>query len=307
VAPIEGDAAELREGLLNIIFNAMDAMPGGGKITVETKHDKKWVTISISDTGAGMPEEVKSKLFEPFFTTKKHKGTGLGLSVTYGIVKRHRGEISFKSKVGAGTTFYIKLPAGSGEVKKSVVEGVGGEIKNASILIVDDNPEVAGVLCLTLRRMGHKVTETSSGEAAINTFEIGKFDMVITDLGMPDMSGHEVAKIVKEIRPGTPVLVISGWGGQLNLADMPEVDGVIAKPFSKDVLSKKIADLLSKKVPEAKAVAPDAAGDEKGEGEIPVADDDKHVGKQDSKVWKAGKRGEKAKKDSKKKGGKKGK
>ena len=304
VAPIEGDAAELREGLLNIIFNAMDAMPGGGKITVETKHDKKWVTISISDTGAGMPEEVKSKLFEPFFTTKKHKGTGLGLSVTYGIVKRHRGEISFKSKVGAGTTFYIKLPAGSGEVKKSVVEGAGGEIKNASILIVDDNPEVAGVLCLTLRRMGHKVTETSSGEAAINTFEIGKFDMVITDLGMPDMSGHEVAKIVKEIKPGTPVLVISGWGGQLNLADMPEVDGVIAKPFSKDVLSKKIADLLSKKVPEAKAAAPDAAGDEKGEGEIPVADDDKHVGKQDSKVWKAGKRGEKATKDSKKKGGK---
>ena len=112
-------------------------------------------------------------------------------------------------------------------------------------MMVDDNPEVAGVLGLTLKKLGHSVTEANSGEAAINTFEVGNFDLVITDLGMPDMSGHEVAKIVKEINPGTPVLVISGWGGQLNLDDMPEVDGVIAKPFSKDVLSEKIAALLS--------------------------------------------------------------
>ena len=302
VAPIEGDASELREGLLNIIFNAMDAMPAGGKITVETKHDKKWVTISISDTGAGMTEAVKSKLFEPFFTTKKHKGTGLGLSVTYGIIKRHRGEISFKSKVGAGTTFYIKLPASSGEVKKGTVGEDAAGVASAAILMVDDNPEVAGVLGLTLKRLGHKVTEANSGEAAVNTFEIGKFDMVITDLGMPDMSGYEVAKIVKEIKPGTPVLVISGWGGQLNLADMPEVDGVIAKPFSKDVLSKKISELLSKKAPEPKAAAPDAAGDEKGGAVVPVAGDDKHVSKEDSKVWKAGK-GAHGKKGTKAAGG----
>jgi CheY-like chemotaxis protein len=118
-------------------------------------------------------------------------------------------------------------------------------VKSVSILMVDDNPEVAGILGLTLRRLGHIVVEANSGEAAINTFEVGKFDLVITDLGMPDMSGHEVAKIVKEIKPGTPVLVISGWGGQLNLDEMPEVDGVIAKPFSKDVLSEKISAVLS--------------------------------------------------------------
>ena len=301
VAPVEGDAAELREGMLNIIFNAMDAMPEGGKITVETKQDKKWVTICISDTGIGMPEEVKDKLFEPFFTTKKHKGTGLGLSVTYGIVKRHRGEISFKSKVGAGTTFYIKLPASSGDVKKAAGGGVGGDVTNASILIVDDNPEVAGILGLTLKHLGHKVTEVNSGEAAINTFELGKFDIVITDLGMPDMSGYEVAKIVKEIKPGTPVLVISGWGGQLNLKEMPEVDGVIAKPFSKDVLSKKISELLTKKVSDAKMVAQSTAGGEKGGAVVPVADDDKDVAKQDSKVWKAGK-GARGKKRTKSEG-----
>ena len=201
---------------------------------------------------------------------------------------------------------------------------MGGDVTNASILIVDDNPEVAGILGLTLKHLGHKVTEVNSGEAAINTFELGKFDIVITDLGMPDMSGHEVAKIVKEIKPGTPVLVISGWGGQLNLKEMPEVDGVIAKPFSKDVLSKKISELLTKKVHEPKAAAPDAAGDEKGGGAIPVAGDDKDVGKKDSKIWKAGKgahskrvtkaeggshakKAEKPMKDAKPKGGKKGK
>jgi len=252
IAPVEGDAAELREGLLNIIFNAMDAMPKGGKITVEAKQTEKWATISISDTGIGIPQEIIGRIFEPFFTTRTHKGTGLGLSVTYSIIQRHRGEISVESTVGGGSTFSIKLPVCEGVVTKKRVAGKADVVKSVSILMVDDNPEVAGILGLTLRRLGHKVVEANSGEAAINTFEAGNFDLVITDLGMPDMSGHEVAKIVKEIKPGTPVLVISGWGGQLNLDEMPEVDGVIAKPFSKDILSGKIASLLSGEVIKAK-------------------------------------------------------
>ena len=245
LAPVEGDVAELREGLLNIIFNAMDAMPKGGKITIEAKQTNKWATVSISDTGIGMPKEIMDRIFEPFFTTRMHKGTGLGLSVTYGIIQRHRGEISVESTVGVGSTFYIKLPVCERVVSKKHAAGKADAVKGVSILMVDDNPEVAGILGLTLRRLGHTVVEANSGEAAISTFEMGNFDLVITDLGMPDMSGHEVAKIVKEMKPGTPVLVISGWGGQLNLEEMPEVDGVIAKPFSKDVLSEKIAALLS--------------------------------------------------------------
>ncbi|MFA5366916.1 MAG: PAS domain S-box protein [Dehalococcoidia bacterium] len=245
LAPVEGDAAELREGLLNIIFNAMDAMPEGGKITLHATQTKKWLTLAISDTGIGMPEEIRKKIFEPFFTTRTHKGTGLGLSVTYGIIQRHRGEIWVEGNEGAGSTFKIKLPVCEGVVTKKATPGKPDAMRSISILMVDDNPEVAGVLGLTLKKLGHSVTEANSGEAAINTFEVGSFDMVITDLGMPDMSGHEVAKIVKEIKPGTPVLVISGWGGQLNLDDMPEVDGVIAKPFSKDTLSEKISALMS--------------------------------------------------------------
>jgi CheY-like chemotaxis protein len=254
IATVEGDAAELREGLLNIIFNAMDAMPKGGKITIEAKRTKKWVTITISDTGIGIPEEIRSKIFEPFFTTRAHKGTGLGLSVTYGIIQRHRGEILVESAVGVGSTFYIKLPICEGVISKRHAAGKADAVRSVSILMVDDNPEVAGILGLTLRRLGHKVVEANSGEAAINTFEVSNFDLVITDLGMPDMSGYEVAKIVKEIKPGTPVLIISGWGGQLDLDEMPEVDGVIAKPFSKEILSEKIAALLSRKGIQAKNV-----------------------------------------------------
>jgi len=254
IATVEGDAAELREGLLNIIFNAMDAMPKGGKITIEAKRTKKWVTITISDTGIGIPEEIRSKIFEPFFTTRAHKGTGLGLSVTYGIIQRHRGEILVESTVGVGSTFYIKLPICESVISKKHAAGKADAVRSVSILMVDDNPEVAGILGLTLRRLGHKVVEANSGEAAINTFELSNFDLVITDLGMPDMSGYEVAKIVKEIKPGTPVLIISGWGGQLDLDEMPEVDGVIAKPFSKEILSEKIAALLSRKGIQAKNV-----------------------------------------------------
>jgi CheY-like chemotaxis protein len=194
------------------------------------------------------------RIFEPFFTTRTHKGTGLGLSVTYGIIQRHRGEITVESTVGVGSTFYIKLPVCEGVVSKKHAAGKDDAVKSVSILMVDDNPEVAGILGLTLRRLGHTVVEANSGETAVNTFEVGNFDLVITDLGMPDMSGHEVAKIVKEIKPGTPVLVISGWGGQLNLDEMPEVDGVIAKPFSKDVLSEKIALLLSREGIQARNV-----------------------------------------------------
>ena len=267
ITPVEGDAAELREGLLNIIFNAMDAMPDGGKITLSVSKAKKWATLAISDTGIGMSEEVKKKIFEPFFTTRTHKGTGLGLAVTYGIIQRHRGEILVESKEGVGSTFKIRLPVCEGAVCKKGTAGKAEVMRSVSILMVDDNPEVAGVLGLTLKRLGHKVTEANSGEAAINTFEVGNFDLVITDLGMPDMSGHEVAKIVKEIKPGTPVLVISGWGGQLNLDEMPEVDGVIAKPFSRDILTEKIASLMSGEVVRAKQTEAGAGAKKKYGGD----------------------------------------
>jgi signal transduction histidine kinase len=243
VTPIAGDAAELREALLNIIFNAMDAMPTGGKITIKSKQENSSVALSISDTGIGIPKGIKKKLFDPFFTTKASKGSGLGLSVTYGIVNRHGGRIDVESTLGKGTTFHIRLP-----VAKVVEAGSHHEcktpyVKPSTVLLIDDLPEVIEVLGLMLQQLGHQVTGVTSGKEALSAFKTGDYGLVITDLGMPNMSGRDVARAVKEIKPETPVVLITGWGLQLNREEMPEIDGVIEKPFSKDALITQMAEL----------------------------------------------------------------
>jgi len=243
--PVFGDSAELREALLNIFFNSIDAMPEGGKITVKGEKRKDQIVLSIKDTGVGIPSDVKNKIFEPFFTTKGRSGSGLGLSVAYGIVKRHGGTIEAESSIGKGTTITIKLSAAEGVQVKVCQEYEPSAVKSLKILLVDDDPEVKDMLKLMLEHLGHEVTGADSGEAAINTFEVVDFELVITDLGMPDMSGREVAQIVKEIKPGTPVVLITGWGVQLDQKEMKDIDGIIAKPFSKDVLSAKIAEVMS--------------------------------------------------------------
>ena len=245
VPPVNGNSAELREALLNIIFNAMDAMPEGGKITIKSEQKNSWVVLSISDTGVGISEEVIGKIFEPFFTTRTSVGSGLGLSVTYGIITRHDGRIDVESTPGKGTTFYIRLPVARGVKEKSRPERKTPIIKPATILLVDDDPEVSEVLELMLEQLGHHVTGVTSGEQALSAFEKDDYDLVITDLGMPDISGREVAKAIREMKPETPVILITGWGVQLNLKELPEIDGVIAKPFSKEALSAQVAELLT--------------------------------------------------------------
>lgn len=243
--PVLGDAAELKQALVNIVFNSIDAMPKGGKITVTSEQENGFVVISVSDTGEGIPDEIKGRIFDPFFTTKGSKGLGLGLSVTYGIVNRHGGKIDFESAVGEGSTFTIKLPV-AGEVEQKVpVEAKAHAAESARILVVDDDPQVSEVLELMLKKLGHKVTVFNTGKKAVSAFTDGQYNMVITDLGMPDLTGREVAKAIKEKKPDTPVLLITGWGVQLELDEMPEIDGLIAKPFTKKVLSDKVAELLA--------------------------------------------------------------
>jgi CheY-like chemotaxis protein len=167
--------------------------------------------------------------------------------VTYGIITRHGGRIEVESAEGEGATFNIRLPVSSGAEVKKQPERKAVAVESARILLVDDDLEVGEVLELMLKQLGHRVTAVNTGEAAVNTFEIGEFDMVITDLGMPDMPGSDVARAVKDIRPGTPVLLITGWGVQLDREELPEVDGVVAKPFSKDTLSQQLSGLLAPK------------------------------------------------------------
>ncbi len=247
IAPVLGSASELREALVNILFNSMDAMPQGGRIEIKSRLDGKSVALSISDDGVGMSEETRARIFEPFFTTRAPRGSGLGLAVTYGIITRHGGRIEVESSEDKGTTFNIRLPVSSGGAVAKKAEPKAAAVENARILLVDDDVEVGQVLDLMLKQLGHRVTAVNTGEAAVNTFEMGEYDLVITDLGMPDMPGSDVARAVKDIRPGTPVLLITGWGVQLDREELPEVDGVVAKPFSKDTLSQQLSELLAPK------------------------------------------------------------
>jgi len=247
VAPVAGDAAELREALVNILFNAMDAMPEGGKIAIRSGQKNGLVVLSVSDTGVGIPEEIKEKIFDPFFTTRAAKGTGLGLSVTYGIINKHGGSIEVESTKGKGATFYIMLPMAEGVKEAQRPEGEPLIVKPTKILLVDDDPEVSDILGLTLQQLGHRVRIATSGKEALSALKQGDYRLVITDLGMPDMSGRDVARAVKDLKPGTPVMLITGWGVQPDSEKMAEIDGVIEKPFSKDSLLVQIAQLLPAK------------------------------------------------------------
>jgi CheY-like chemotaxis protein len=233
IPPVAGNASELREVITNLIFNAIEAMPEGGKIEVRTYRRKEKVCIQIADTGVGMTEEVRKKAFEPFFTTKPFTNTGLGLSMSYGIIKRFGGEIEVESKVGQGTTFTIMLPIGEEGKDELVVPSLTRRTKEARILVIDDEESVRSVLSRILSQVNHQVTVAKDGGEGLQLFQEKEFDIVLTDLGMPDMSGWDVCKAIKKLRARVPVGMITGWGMELdqNKKEESGLDFVIPKPF----------------------------------------------------------------------------
>ncbi len=239
-----GDIAELREALINIIFNAVDAMPEGGKLSIKAWREDRQVVLSIADTGVGMSDETKDNIFDPYFTTKGPSGMGLGLSMAYGIITRHSGDIGVESSPGEGTTFYVRLPLGGEEMQNGSSSDSLNSAGKAKILLVDDDPNVNEVLELMLSQIGYEVTAVTHGQEAITLFMQGYYDLVITDLGMPDVSGWDVAEAVKQKSPETPVVLITGWGVQVDSAQRDKVDGVIAKPFSRQTLSDEMVRLI---------------------------------------------------------------
>jgi signal transduction histidine kinase/ActR/RegA family two-component response regulator len=242
---IMGNPSEVREVLTNIIFNAVDAMPKGGKLTITTEPQvEDWVEVRIADTGIGMTEEVKKRVFDPFFTTKGVTNSGLGMSVSYGIIKRHGGEILIESEPQKGTTFIIHLPTGFGEEEGLVKEvAVLKESRRARILVIDDEDSVRDILSRMLRTKGHKVVVAPNGEEGIERFKAETFDLVFTDLGMPKLSGWDVGKTIKGINPKTPIAMITGWGVELDREKLSEsgIDLIISKPFNFD----QVIDLVS--------------------------------------------------------------
>jgi len=246
VPPIAGEEAAIREVIVNLIFNAIEAMPSGGRICISTQSNEREVFIKIRDTGIGMPEEFKNKAFDPFLTTKGPTNSGLGLSVSYGIVKRHDGNIEIESTEGKGTTVSITLPISSIKEHNAVPEAQKVQRQKARILIIDDDETVRDLLNEVLTDAGHEVITASHGRDGTQLFKNQPFDLVITDLAMPEISGWDVARSVKEEKPATLVALITGWGLETDDQKMKEcdIDLLIKKPFQLKEIINQIDELL---------------------------------------------------------------
>lgn len=245
-----GVAAEIREVLANIILNAIQAMPEGGRIEVSTGRSDESSWIRVADTGIGMSEDVRKRIFDPFFTTRGVEGTGLGMSVAYGIISRHKGQIAVESEPGQGATITVFLPAADVVAQP---EDAGSVVKPdaepARILVVDDEEAFAQVMVEMLTECGHAVCVARSGREAIERFETGRHDLVFTDLGMPGMSGWDVARAIKGMEPGTPVVLLTGWGKTISDDEIEgaRIDMVLSKPVNMDDLSAIVSEALAKK------------------------------------------------------------
>jgi signal transduction histidine kinase/ActR/RegA family two-component response regulator len=253
---IMGAEHEIRDALTNLIFNAVDAMPTGGTLTVRTQRSatdsEDRVLIEVSDTGVGMDEDTRRRCLEPFFTTKGERGTGLGLAMVYGMIQRHSAELDIDSAPGRGTTVRLNFPAyTSSTVSTTRVVKLPAMGRRLRILLVDDDPMLIKSLQDTLQEDGHQITATHGGQAGIDAHsaahERGEvFDVVITDLGMPYVDGRKVAASIKMLSPKTPVILLTGWGQRLIAAnDIPShVDKLLSKPPRLNELRAALSELI---------------------------------------------------------------
>jgi signal transduction histidine kinase/ActR/RegA family two-component response regulator/PAS domain-containing protein len=238
VPAVQGIESEIREALINLVFNAVDAMPSGGVLTLHTRPGAARHTwVEVADTGIGMDEDTRRRCLEPFFTTKGERGTGLGLGMVYGVMQRHGGEIEIESAPGAGTT--VRLSFASAEASRPATEPSLEVTTGLTVLLIDDDPILLKSLREILELDGHTVMTANGGQAGIELFRAQRstpgqtnIGIVITDLGMPHVDGRSVASAVKEASPGTPVILLTGWGERLLAeGDAPaHVDRVLSKP-----------------------------------------------------------------------------
>jgi signal transduction histidine kinase/CheY-like chemotaxis protein len=240
-ALVAGNPAELREVLINLVHNAVDAMPdGGGSVSLRAHRDDGHVQITIADTGSGIPADVISRIFDPYFTTKGERGTGLGLSVSQSIIRRHGGQMRVESRTSGperGTTFTIELPTwqeNTTAVAAAAATATEGAPGRARVLVVDDEENIREILAEMLMTGDHAVITAADGAEALHKLQGDPaIDLVFTDLGLPGMSGYEVAQEMKRVRPDLLVGLVTGWGATLDpdKARAHGVDLVISKPF----------------------------------------------------------------------------
>jgi PAS domain S-box-containing protein len=239
------NASDLREILTNLLFNALDAMPQGGVISFRSIVQGEHVVLEVGDTGVGMSKDVAEKIFDPFFTTKGIGNSGLGLSVSWSLISRYGGDIQVKSKPGKGTTFIIKVARAEAAKTEAASKSID-EVCCYQLLLVEDDMEILNLLRDMLRFKGHRVVAVSDSQKALDLINTSHFDLVLTDLGMPVVSGWEVAKAAKSKNPKLPVVMITGWGDQYEDTDLEGkgVDLILAKPLSWEKLMNSIGKLL---------------------------------------------------------------
>ncbi len=273
LADIMGSEPEIRDALTNLVFNAVDAMPEGGTLTLRTAcrlvtfrpgdEPVAYAHAEVVDTGLGMDEETRRRCLEPFYTTKGDRGTGLGLAMVYGMVQRHSAELEIESQPGSGTTVRLSFAVAQTSVSAPESHALIGPSVPLRILVVDDDPLLFKLLREVLTQEGHDITVADGGQKGIDVFMAAirspsPFSLVITDLGMPYVDGRKVAAAVKAASPETPVVMLTGWGRRL-LADndIPaHVDRVLSKPPKLAELRSALAELTN---PTTERVASEAS------------------------------------------------
>ncbi len=239
VGNIYGNDSEIRESLTNLIFNAVDAMPQGGTITLSTYEKDSNVVLAVTDTGVGMSKEIQRRCFEPFFTSKGKAGTGLGLSAVYGMIHRHNGQIELVSEVGKGSTFMLKFPC-----KTAVLN------QHLRILLIEDEYLVRHVIKEYLRKDGHAIMSSDNPEKAMEKIKNHRFDLVISDGGMPGLDGKRITDMIKQRDPEVPVILLSGYADYLKLKQdsQTKADLILSKPITINGLRDGIHSVFAKEI-----------------------------------------------------------
>lgn len=236
IPPVFGSPPEIRDVLVNLILNAVHALPDGGIITAEAEADDRFAYIRLSDDGIGMSTKVADRIFEPLYSTKGDQGTGMGLAVAAGVMREHGGTISVDSLVNKGSTFTLAFPLARDEVGTPSDDVTAGHSTDAvRVLIVDDEPMVRNVVDRLLSLRGHTVITSESGREALEVMAENEFDIVFTDQGMPGMSGRELAHHIARQHPGMPVILLTG-DTDLSV-DQTEILAVLKKPFRTEDLA----------------------------------------------------------------------
>ena len=241
--PIMGSVVELKEVFINLITNAVQAMPRGGKLYITgalNQHED--IVIEVTDTGNGMSEKIKQRIFEPMFTTKGKMGTGMGLSICQSVVHNHDATIEVESELGQGTTFKLSFSPSDVERNSTKASATQNKSVAANILAVDDEPGVRNILANLLKTKGHTVSVASSGYEALDQLKTKDIDIVFTDHGMPEMNGHQLAQAIKQTKPDLPIVLVTG-DTEFEY-QMEEINAIIGKPFFLEDLQRVIDDLL---------------------------------------------------------------